>query len=88
MITYEEYKELKRQQDRIVDELSDVLNSYKKGPMGLVEDSVKDDNFRLAKMRYKVEFNKLRNIHALGYKLFKKQIYEEHELRRKGNKPE
>lgn len=88
MLTYEEYKDIKKQQDDIVDNLSALLSEYPRNSIGLVEDGCKDYRYRLIKSRYNAEFKKLRNINALGYKLFKKQIIKDYELKCKGNRAE
>lgn len=84
MKSYTEYKEMQTKQDAIVDELSDRLNSYPKGEMGLTPDHIKNsEEFKTLNASFKREFNKLREINGLGTRLFKKEIRQANEEKRK-----
>lgn len=84
MKNYKEYKEMQAKQNAIVDELSDKLNSYPRGEMGLISDHIKNtEEFKALHSIFKREFNKLREINGLGTKLFKKEIRQANEERRK-----
>lgn len=84
MNTYSEYKEVKRKQDAIVDMLSDKLNSFPKGLLGMTEESVRmSDEYKALKLQYSKEFKKIQDINSYGMKNFKKEIYKEYEEKRK-----
>ena len=84
MNTYSEYKELKSKQNEIVNILSDKLNSYPKGDLGMTEESVRmSDEFKSVNSKYWAEFNKLRAINQIGVRKFKKEIRKDYEEKRK-----
>lgn len=84
MKTYSEYKDLQCKQNTIVDMLSDKLNSYPKGPFGMVEESVRvSDEFRSVNSSFHKEFKKLQEINRFGMKMFKKEIRKSYEEKRK-----
>ena len=85
-ITYDEYKEVKKKQDAIVDALSDNLNSYPKGVSGMTEENIRmSDEYKALKLRYSKEFRNLQKINSYGMKNFKKEIYEEYEKKIRTN---
>jgi len=84
MTNYSEYKELKSNQNTIVDMLSDKLNSFPKSSFGLISDEVRaTDEFKNTNVQYNREFKKLQNINQTGVKLFKKEIRKDYENRYK-----
>ncbi len=84
MTNYSEYKELKNNQNAIVDMLSDKLNSFSKGSFGLISDELRaTDEFKNTNAQYHREFKKLQSINQTGVKLFKKEIRKDYESRYK-----
>ena len=85
LTTYEEYKILKANQDAIVDDLSNKLNRYPKGEMGLVvlSSGLEREEFNKIRLEFKIAFNNLRALNGIGVKKFKKQIQEDQANKRK-----
>lgn len=84
MTNYSEYKELKSNQNAIVDSLSDKLNSFPKGSFGLISEEIRaTDEFKNINAQYHREFKKLQAINQTGMKLFKKEIRKDYENRYK-----
>ena len=84
MKDFNEYKEIRDKQEIIVSELSIKLNSFQKNEFGMVVESVRmSDDFKAIKKSFTIEFNKLREINKLGSKLFKKEIKNEQNEKRK-----
>jgi Na+/phosphate symporter len=80
--TYDSFKQAKNQQNQIVDNLSDMLNSFPRGNMGLTPDHIKNsDEYRKIKSQYTKEFSKLQQINQQGIKQYKKEIRKEYELK-------
>ena len=83
METFSDFKELKDKQNKIVDILSDKLNSFPKGDFGLIPDDIKStDEFKTIKSQYNREFKTLQAINKDGMKRFKKEIRNEYEAKR------
>lgn len=83
MKNYTEYKEIQAKQNAIVNELSDKLNAYPKGEMGLISDDIrKSEEYRALSVSFRKEFNKLREINGTGARLFKKEIRQANEEKR------
>jgi glycine betaine/choline ABC-type transport system substrate-binding protein len=82
--SYDLFKKIKNQQDQIVNNLSDMLNSFPRGEMGLTPDYIKNsDEYRKIKTQYTMEFHKLQQINQQGVKQYKKEIRKEYELKLK-----
>lgn len=78
MNIFQDYKDLAAKQNIIVDALSDKLNSYPKGPFGLMPDEVRaSDEFISVKNQFNREFKRLREINGQGVKKYKKEIQQE-----------
>ena len=76
--TFQEYKDMKSKQDEIVSSLSDKLNSFQKGSMGLLSDSVlSSPEYRKARGEYNKEFKLLQDLNSKGSKKFKKELSKE-----------
>lgn len=84
MKDFNEYKELKEKQDKIVSELSIKLNSFSKNEFGMVVENIRmSDDFNVIKKSFTIEYKKLQDINKLGLKLFKKEIKNEQSEKRK-----
>ena len=84
MKDFNEYKEIRDKQDKIVTELSIKLNSFQKNELGMIVESVRMcDDFKAIKKSFTIEFNKLQDINKLGSKLFRKEIKNEQSEKRK-----
>lgn len=84
MKDFNEYKELKEKQDKIVSELSIKLNSFPKNEFGMVVENIRmSDDFNSIKKSFTIEYKKLQDINKLGSKLFKKEIKNEQSEKRK-----
>lgn len=84
MENYEKYKELKKTQNEIVDNLSDKLNSFQRSSSGLISDEIRNSTeFKKIKNQYNIEFKVLQKLNQLGTKLYKKQIRDDYENSRK-----
>lgn len=78
MISFSEYKKIKREQDKIVSCLEGKLNEYPKEMSGMVIEHIRtSDEYRKIKSQFNIEFKKLQNINTFGMKFFKKEIRQE-----------
>lgn len=76
--TYIEYLAVKSEQDKIVNNLSDALNSLPKNELGLISDETRaTSDYQSLKAQWNKEWRKLREIHQIGNKLFKQNIWED-----------
>lgn len=84
MKDFNEYKELKEKQYKIVSELSIKLNSFPKNEFGMVVENIRmSDDFKSIKKSFTIEYKKFQDINKLGSKLFKKEIKNEQSEKRK-----
>jgi hypothetical protein len=84
-MNYEEFKSLKAIQDERTDIASDLMNSFAKYklPNGLTPDHIKQtEQWKEAKKQWNTQFSRTRELNKLGNKLFKKEIREDHRLKR------
>jgi hypothetical protein len=83
-MTYSDYVQIKSNQDKIVDELSDKLNSFPKGDYGLTPAIVRQsEEYKIANASFNREWKQLQDINSFGMKHFKHEIRKAHEERRK-----
>ena len=84
MKNYNEYKEMKEKQETIVFDLSNKLNSFPKNELGMtVENIRRHDEFKAIQNLYSIEFKKLQDLNKLGSNLFKKELANERNEKRK-----
>jgi hypothetical protein len=84
-MNYEEFKALKAIQDERTDIASDLMNSFAKHklPNGLTPDHIKQtEQWKEAKKQWNTQFSRTRELNKLGNRLFKKEIREDHRLKR------
>jgi hypothetical protein len=83
MTTYNEFKTIKTNQDNLVSDLQNKINSLPKEGNGLVIESIRmTKEYKQLSISLNTEFKKLQNINSFGQKNFKKEIDAERKAKR------
>lgn len=80
--SYHEAKHIRDGLEAWCKALSDALNAYPKGPMGLTLDRAKDGRWRALRTDYAAAFHKLRGVNAYIAKHYAKEVRAERDAKR------